>query len=291
MSRLISKLVSGRMHYGWIAVGVTFLTLLVSAGIRSAPTVLLVPLEQEFGWDAATVSLPVSIGLLLYGLIGPFSAGFIDRIGLRAVMIAALGLMALGFGLTPLIGAAWQLLLLWGLLVGSGSGMAAMVLGAVVANRWFVARRGLVIGLLTGSAAAGQLVFIKLLDALSREMGWRVAVLTACALPLLMIPVVALFMRDRPGDVGLPPYGETALAAPPPAPANPFSVALAALGYGLVSRDFWLLSASFFVCGASTIGLVGTHFIAFCFDHGVAQQTAATLLVAMGVCNFVGTTA
>jgi sugar phosphate permease len=291
MSRLVSKLVSGRIHYGWIAVGVTFATLLVSAGIRSAPTVLLVPLEQEFGWSAATVSLPVSIGLLLYGLIGPFSAGFIDRFGLRAVMIAALGLMALGFGLTPLIGAAWQLLLLWGLVVGSGSGMAAMVMGAVVANRWFVARRGLVIGLLTGSAAAGQLVFIKLLDALTRDMGWRVAVLAACGLPLLMIPVVAFFMRDRPGDVGLPPYGETALAPPPASAANPFSVALTALGRGIVSRDFWLLSASFFVCGASTIGLVGTHFIAFCYDHGVAQATAATLLVAMGVCNFIGTTA
>ena len=132
MSRLVAKLVSGPIHYGWIVVGVTFATLLVSAGIRSAPTVLLVPLEHEFGWSAATVSLPVSIGLLLYGLIGPFSAGFIDRLGIRAVMIAALGLMALGFGMTPLIGAAWQLLLLWGVLVGSGSGMAAMVMGAVV---------------------------------------------------------------------------------------------------------------------------------------------------------------
>jgi sugar phosphate permease len=293
MSRLVAKLASGSLHYGWIAVGVTFFTLLVGAGIRSAPTVLLVPLEQEFGWSAATVSLPVSVGLLLYGLIGPFSAGFMERFGVRAVMLVALGLMMLGFGVTPFITASWQLLPLWGVVIGGGTGMAAMVMGAVVANRWFQARRGLVMGLLTGSAAAGQLVFIKLLDNLTAGLGWRAAVAIACAIPLLMVPIAALLMRDRPADLGLAPYGaaQPTQAESQASTINPFALALAALGRGIGSRDFWLLSASFFVCGASTIGLVGTHFIAFCFDHGVAQATAATILAAMGVCNFIGTTA
>jgi sugar phosphate permease len=292
LSLLVSKLAGGRLHYGWVAVGVTFLTLLVAAGIRSAPGVLLVPLEQEFGWSRATVALPVSVGLLLYGLIGPFSAGFIDRFGLRAVMLAALALFGLGFGLTPLVHHTWQLVLLWGLLVGCGTGMTAMVMGAIVAGRWFHARRGLVMGLLTGSAAAGQLIFMPLLATLVVAEGWRAAVLVACVFALVMVPVVALLMRDRPADLGLKPYGlpPGESVAPPPGAGNPFAIAFAALGRGLVSRDFWLLSASFFVCGASTIGLIGTHFIAACVDHGIAEATAAGMLAAMGVCNFIGTT-
>jgi predicted MFS family arabinose efflux permease len=282
-----------RLHYAWIVAVISFLTLLVAAGIRSAPGVLLVPLEQEFGWSRATLALPISIGLLLYGLIGPFSAGFIERFGLRAVMLTAIVMFDIGFGLTPLIGAAWQLLLLWGVLVGCGTGMTAMVLGAIVAGRWFAARRGLVMGLLTASSAAGQLIFMPLLAELAADAGWRLAVWIGCALALVPLPLVILFMRDRPGDLGLGAYGEpggTLSPSPRPARANPFAVTLSALGRGVVARDFWLLSASFFVCGASTIGLIGTHFIAACVDRGLAEASAAGLLAAMGVCNFIGTT-
>src|SRR5215472_5742519 len=195
-----------RLHYGWIVAAISFMTLLVAAGIRSAPGVLIVHLEQDFGWSRATLALPISIGLLLYGLVGPFSAGFIERFGLRAVMLTAVVMFDIGFGLTPLISAAWHLLLLWGVLVGCGTGMTAMVLAAIVAGRWFVARRGMVMGLLTASSAAGQLIF----------------------------------MRDRPGDVGLGAYGEPAgelASAPRSARANPFAVTLSALGRGVVSRD------------------------------------------------------
>ncbi|HEV2546615.1 MAG TPA: MFS transporter [Stellaceae bacterium] len=282
-----------RLHYAWIVVAISFMTLLVTAGIRSAPGVLLVPLEHDFGWSRATLALPISIGLLLYGLVGPFSAGFIERFGLRAVMLTAVIMFDIGFGLTPLINAAWQLLLLWGVLVGCGTGMTAMVLGAIVAGRWFVAQRGLVMGLLTASSAAGQLIFMPLLAELSADTGWRHAIWFACALALVPLPLVILFMRDRPRDVGLRAYGEAG-GALDPAPrslrANPFALTLSALGRGVVSRDFWLLSASFFVCGASTIGLIGTHFIAACVDHGLAEASAAGLLAAMGVCNFIGTT-
>ena len=282
-----------RLHYAWIVAAVSFLTLLVAAGIRSAPGVLLVPLEQDFGWTPATLAIPISIGFLLYGIVGPFSAGFIERFGLRAVMLTAVVMFDIGFGLTPLISTAWQLLLLWGVLVGCGTGMTAMVLAAIVAGRWFVARRGLVMGLLTASSAAGQLIFMPLLAELSANAGWRLAVWIACALALVPLPLVIVFMRNRPGDVGLSAYGEpNGMLDPAPRStrANPFAVTLSALGRGVVSRDFWLLSASFFVCGASTIGLIGTHFIAACVDHGLDEASAAGLLAAMGVCNFIGTT-
>jgi predicted MFS family arabinose efflux permease len=282
-----------RLHYAWIVAAISFLTLLVAAGIRSAPGVLLVPLEQTFGWTHATLALPISIGLLLYGLVGPFSAGFIERFGLRPIMLVALVMFDVGFGLTPFITSPWQLLLLWGVLVGCGTGMTAMVLAAIVAGRWFVARRGLVMGLLTASSAAGQLIFMPLLAGLAASVGWRLAVWIGCTLALVPLPIVALFMRNQPADLRLGAYGEPAstLAPRPRVPAgNPFTVTLAALGRGVTSRDFWLLSASFFVCGASTIGLISTHFIAACVDHGLAEASAAGLLAAMGVCNFIGTT-
>jgi sugar phosphate permease len=293
MSRLTAKPAGGRLHYGWVVAAVTFLTLLASAGIRSASGVLIVPLEQEFGWSRAAIALPISIGLLVYGLVGPFAAGFIERFGPRAVMLAALGVFSLGFGLTPLAHSIPALILLWGLLIGAGTGTAAMVLAAIVAGRWFLAQRGLVMGLLTGSAAAGQLVFLPLLAHLMLLVGWRGAVLIGCGIALALVPVVLLFMRDRPADLGLLPYGQRAggPAAPPPPAGNPFAVAFAALGRGITSRDFWLLSGSFFICGASTIGLIGTHFIAACVDHGIPEVTAAGMLAGMGVCNFIGTTA
>src|SRR5215472_18273424 len=197
-----------RLHYAWIVAATSFMTLLVAAGVRSAPGVLLIPLEQTFGWSRATLALPISIGLLLYGLIGPFSAGFIERFGLRPIMLVALVMFPVGFGLTSVITAPWQLLLLRGVLIGCGTGMTAMVLAAIVAGRWFAARRGLVMGLLTASSAAGQLIFMPLLAELSADAGWRLAVWIACALALVPLPLVILFMRDRPGDVGLSAYGE-----------------------------------------------------------------------------------
>jgi sugar phosphate permease len=282
-----------KFHYGWVVVGITFVTLLVAAGLRSGPAVLIVPLEQEFGWSRATISFAIAAQLLIYGVIAPFSAGFIDRFGLRVTMIGALLLILVGFGLTPFITAPWNLLPIWGLALGSGTGAAAMVIAAVVANRWFVAHRGLVMGLLTGSTAAGQLVFLPLLANMVVHHGWRSAVVVACAVVVATIPLVWLLMRDQPGDIGLKPYGQPADA--PDAPAvervSPFTAAFAGLGRGIGHRDFWLLSGSFFVCGASTIGLIGTHFIPACVDHGIPEATAAGILAATGVCSFIGTTA
>ncbi len=283
----------GKLHYGWIVVAVTFVAMLVAAGVRSAPSVLIVPLENEFGWSRATISFAIAIQLMMFGLVGPFSAGFIDRFGLRRTMVVGLLMMVVGMGLLPLVSAPWQLQPILGIFMGLSVGALAMVMAAMVANRWFVARRGLVMGLLSGSTAAGQLIFLPSLAQLVVHLGWRPAVLIGGAVLFVAIPLVWLFIRDDPHDVGLRPFGAPPDAPdlPPPQRINPFTAAFAALGTGSQSRDFWLLSGSFFICGASTIGLIGTHFIPACLDHGIPETAAAGILGAMGVCNVIGTTA
>jgi len=288
--RGIERIVRGRLHYGWIVAGVTFLTLLASAGIRSTPGILIIPLEKEFGWTRATVSFAVSINILLYGLFGPFAAALMDRVGVRRVMMASLGLVAAGVGLTTVMRASWQLVLLWGVVVGLGTGTMALVLGAYIANRWFAERRGIVMGLLTASTATGQLLFLPFLASLVVTSGWRSAVLAVAGVALLMVPLVYIFMRNDPSDVGLRPVGATADVAPVSSGANPAAAALAALREGFRSRDFWLLAGSFYICGASTNGLIGTHLIPASMEHGIPEVTAAGLLAAMGVFDLIGTT-
>ncbi|HEY5208289.1 MAG TPA: MFS transporter [Stellaceae bacterium] len=288
----ISAEMKPRIHYGWIVVGVTFFVLLVASGVRGAPSVLIVPLEQEFGWSRAGISLPISIGLLVYGIVGPFSAAFIDRFGMRKVVLSALVLLLIGFAPTVLITESWQLIPLWGLATGLGTGIAAMILAAMVSTRWFVKRRGLVMGLLTGAAAAGNLIFLPLLANVAVHIGWRWAVAIACVFVVLAIPVVALFLRSKPSDVGLAPYGAAADHQEMVIPrVNPITETISALGQGIASRDFWLLGGSFFVCGFSTLGLIGTHFIPACIDHGIPEATAAGIIAFMGIFNFIGTTA
>ena len=280
-----------RFHYGWIVVGVTFITLLIGAGVRSTPGVLMVPFEEEFHWSRATISFAVAVSLVLYGVMGPFAASFMERFGLRRTMVSALALLATGVALTTLMRESWQLVLLWGVVVGMGAGVVANVLGAVVAARWFTARRGLVIGLLTGSAAAGQLVFLPTFAAVTKHFGWRTTVLVVAAVALAVIPLVALLMRERPEDVGLAPYGEAGgpKARATTAQGNPFWLALRTLAEAARTRPFWLLAGSFFCCGASTNGLIGTHLIPACLDNGIPEVTSAGLLAAMGTFNMVGT--
>lgn len=282
-----------KLHYAWIVVAVAFLAMLVAAGTRSAPSVLMVPLENEFGWSRATISFAIAVQLMLFGIVGPFSAGFIDSFGLRRTMVVGLAMMALGMGLMPFITQSWQLQPLLGVFLGLTTGALAMIMAAMVANRWFVERRGLVMGLLSGATAAGQLIFLPSFAQGVERLGWRPAVFIGAAVLLAAIPIVWLFMRDEPRDLGLKPYGAAPDAPdlPRPVRANPFTAAFIALGKGSQHRDFWLLSGSFFVCGASTIGLIGTHFIPACLDHGIPETAAAGILGAMGVCNIIGTTA
>jgi MFS family permease len=279
-----------RPHYAWIILGVTFLTLLAGAGIRATPSVLIVPLEEEFGWSRSTISFAISINILLYGLMGPFAGALMQRLGIRRTTMGALTLLAVGVTLSTHVTQPWQLVLSWGVLVGLGSGMVALVLGATVVNRWFSAQRGLAMGLLTASTATGQLVFLPLLARVIAHDGWRTAAMVMAIAAALAIPLVALLLRERPSVMGLPPYGADAIETAPVTIANPARTALQALADGARSRDFWLLFGSFFICGASTNGLVGTHLIPAAHDHGIPEVRAAGLLALMGVFDLVGTT-
>jgi MFS family permease len=280
------------IHYGWIVAAVTFLTMLVTAGAVGAPGVLIGPLQKEFGWATSEISSALAVRLALFGLMGPFAAAFMNRFGVRPVASVALTLIAasvLGsFAMTQL----WHLMLLWGIVLGLGTGMTAMVLGATVATRWFSHRRGLVIGLLTASTATGQLVFLPLLADLTERVGWRYAMVFVLAMILVAAVAVLFLMRDRPADVGSPP-----MARPGSCRRRPLRRACSpcwprrwwALREASTSRTFWVLFGTFFICGASTNGLVQTHFIALCGDYGMAAVTAAGVLAVIGIFDFAGT--
>ncbi|WP_136525951.1 MFS transporter [Geomonas ferrireducens] len=281
-----------KLHYAWLIMAVTFLTLLVTAGIRSTPGILIVPLEHEFGWSRATISLAVSVNLLLYGLMGPFAAAFFDRIGVRRTMAVALFLLALGVSATTLMTRPWHMVLIWGVLVGCGAGMTAYSLSATVVNRWFQKSQGTVLGVLTASSATGQLLFLPLLARLSHHHGWRSAAFATAAAALVVFPLVLFIMRNHPHEVGVSRYGAEEEAAPAQHDPgeNPFRVAIGGLQRGIRSTDFWLLAGSFFVCGASTNGLIGTHLVPACVDHGIPEVAAAGLLAFMGILDLFGTT-
>jgi len=290
----IARLLPARVHYAWVVAAVIFMTLLAAVGIRATPGVLIVPLQHAFGWSPATISFAISINIILYGLMGPFAAALMQQVGIRRTIIGALALLAVGIAASAFMTAPWQLVLSWGIAVGLASGVTALVLGATVVNRWFDRHQGLVMGMITASTATGQLVFLPLLAAVAEKQGWRPVVWIAALAAAAMIPVVALLVPERPSDIGLQPYGTPPGAVAKSsarAAANPVTVALAALGRGAKSSGFWLLFASFFVCGASTNGLIGTHLIAYCFDHGIPEVESASLLAAMGIFDLIGTTA
>ena len=280
------------VHYAWVMVALTFLVAVSSAGAMGVLGAFLLPVQREFGWDTASISGALALRLLLFGLMAPFAAALLQRYGLRRTVAVALALVVLGCLASLGMTRVWQLWLFWGVLIGIGTGMTALVLGAIVANRWFAQRRGLVLGLLTAANATGQLAFLPLAAWLARDFGWRAAMtpgLVACALAgLLML----LLGRDHPSDLGLPAYGETAPAAAPPHPAgNPVRTAFATLLDASGTSVFWVLFVTFMICGLSTNGLIQTHFIPLCSDFGMAEIEAATVLAMMGAFDFIGTIA
>lgn len=287
-----SKSIRPRFHYAWIVAAVTFLVLLIGAGTRSAPSVLIVPLEQEFGWSRATISFAVAVNIFLYGMTGPFAAAIMDRFGIRRTIVGALTLVATGVVATIPMRESWQLVVLWGFVVGAGTGFTALVMASMIATRWFAKQRGLVMGLLTASTATGQLVFLPLFAKLAEAYGWRMVAATLGCVAIAAIVPVFLLLRDRPEDAGVAPYGaDETHVAPARSIANPFGTAFRVLAHGLKSRDFLLLAGTFFICGASTNGLIGTHLISACLDHGIPEVAAASLLAVMGIFDFFGTTA
>jgi MFS family permease len=289
---LAASLARRNIHYGWVVVGATFLTMLVTAAAMGTPGVLIVPLEHEFGWSDAQISSALALRIVLYGLFGPFAAAFMNRFGVRRVIVAALALIAAGLLASLAMTQLWQLIVLWGIVVGVGTGLTAMVLAATVATRWFNHRRGLVMGMLAASSATGQLVFLPLIAELTTRFGWRIALVFVSGVLALTAIVAFVLMRDRPSDLNLPLYGETAVSPLPPSGVGLVSLLMSPL---IVLRDcarvpiFWVLFATFFVCGSSTNGLVQTHFITLCHDYGLAATAAASVLAMMGAFDFIGT--
>jgi MFS family permease len=291
-SQIAAAFARRNIHYGWMVVAVTFLTLLVTAAAMGTPGVMIVPLEREFGWSDAQISSALALRILLFGLFGPFAAAFMNRFGIRRVIVCALALIAAGLLISLMMTQIWQLVLLWGIVVGIGTGLTAMVLAATVATRWFNHRRGLVMGILAASSATGQLLFLPVIAEFTTRFGWRPAlILIAAALGATSVLVLTL-MRDRPSDLDLPLYGETALTPDPTSDARLASLLLSPL---VTLRDcarvpiFWVLFGTFFVCGCSTNGLIQTHFVALCHDYGLAATAAASVLAMMGAFDFVGT--
>ncbi|MDQ0819884.1 MFS family permease [Arthrobacter sp. V4I6] len=304
-----------RLHPAWIVAAVAFLALVGAAGFRAAPGVLMVPLQNEFGWSTTVLSAAVSINLVLFGLTAPFAAALMERFGIRAVTSVALVLIGAGSALTVLVNQSWQILLTWGLLIGLGTGSMALVFAATIANTWFARSRGLVIGILTAGSAAGQLVFLPFIAMLAQDPGWRQASLLIAAGALAVVPLVLKFLKNSPADAGVLPYGadpdavgEPVAGEPstgkPETPSDPAESvesteprrnaairALQVLKRASKVRTFWALVAGFAICGATTNGLIGTHFIPSAHDHGMAQTTAAGLLAVVGIFDIVGTIA
>jgi sugar phosphate permease len=279
-----------RLHYGWVVAGATFLSGLIMAGAVGAPGIFIIPLQQEFGWSTSDISAALAVRFFLFGIIAPFAAALMNKYGVRRIVLVAQSIVAASLILSLWMTSLWQLLLLWGIGVGIGTGMTALVLGATVATRWFAARRGLVVGVLTASVATGQLIFLPILTSLAVSYGWRTALVVVCVAVGCAAAIMALLMRDRPSDVGLLPYGHTgpAPAAPPP-PVSVTAAAFGALRDAARTKTFWILFGTFFICGASTNGLIQTHFIPMCVDYGLTQTGAAGLLAAIGVFDFFGT--
>ncbi|MFM6974321.1 MAG: MFS transporter [Agromyces sp.] len=281
-----------RVHPAWWIAIIALITLMAAAGFRSAPSVLMVPLEDEFGWSRTSISLAITINLLFFGLTAPFAAALMARFGMRKVTSVALALIAAGSGVSVFVTEPWMLIVTWGVLVGLGTGSMALVFAATLADNWFVRRRGLVVGMLTAASATGQLIFLPVVSQLVSTSGWRSASLVVAGCALAVVPVIAIWMRNSPAELGITPYGAASdWTAPPKVTGNAARAAVRTLRDSVKSRTFWALAIGFAICGATTNGLIGTHFIPSAHDHGMAETTAAGLLAVVGVFDVIGTIA
>lgn len=283
-----------KLHYSWLILIVTFFSIIVAGIIRSSSGVFIKPFEQQFDWSRPIISFAFAVGLFLYGFSGPFMAAFVERFGLKRMMMMSMALLAVGLALTFVMTSAWQLIIIWGIIIGIGSGLFLTVLSTQIANRWFVKRRGLAVGILTAATATGQLVLLPILAALVENYTWRHAIGLILTLSVVMLLFIMLFIKEWPRDIGTTAFGltEDRQAAQPNAKraGNPFKMVWDSLIEGTRSKAFWLLAGSFFICGLSTTGLVGTHFIGYCMSFGLPMVFAASLLSFMGIFDLIGTT-
>lgn len=281
-----------RVHYSWLILIVTFFSIIVAGITMSSSGVFLDPLEKEFQWDRSTIALAFAVSLFLYGISGPFMAALLEVIGLKKMMLSAMSTLIVGMTLTFWMSQSWQLIIIWGGIIGLGASLFLTVLSPYVANHWFVKRRGLAVGILTASTATGQLILLPVLAIIIEHYSWRWAMGLILLLSTMMFVMIAMFIKNKPQDIGLTPYGHNEIIEEPQVQPkkNPISMAFLGLAEAVKVKAFWLLAGSFFICGLSTSGLIGTHFVSYCISFGVPLVTAASLLSFMGVFNLLGTT-
>lgn len=281
-----------KLHYSWVILAVTFCAIIVAGIVRSSSGIFIDPFEVEFGWERPSISFAFAVCLFLYGFSGPFMAAFVEIFGLKRMMLWSMAILASGLALTFVMQTEWQLILIWGVMIGIGSGLFLTVLSTQVANRWFVKRRGLAVGILTAATATGQLVLLPVVAIFIQNYSWRAAILLIFSLSVVMFIIIALFMKSFPKDITLAPYGQEELAVEERSISgrNPFKMAISALLEGIRVKEFWLLAGSFFICGLSTSGLIGTHFISYCISFGIPLLVAASMLSFMGIFDLIGTT-
>ncbi|MEE6449975.1 MFS transporter [Gottfriedia acidiceleris] len=281
---------SGKIHYSWIILIVTFLSVIIAAVTNTMSGVMMIPFEKEFGWSRASISGAFAICITLVGFSGPFIAGLYQKFSVRKVLLVGMGTLLAAILLTTIMTQIWHLFIIWGIIIGLSAGAFLTVLNAYVATTWFEKKRGLALGLLTSSSAAGQLVFLPLMAYIVENYSWRNAVLTIFSFGVLIYVLLWVFMKNDPADVGALPLGAEKSNQKQANNINPVKAAFAGLKLGAKSKVFWLLAGSFFVCGFSTSGLIGTHFISLCIDYGYKEVTAASILAFMGIFNIIGTT-
>ncbi|HWI46931.1 MAG TPA: MFS transporter [Rummeliibacillus sp.] len=283
-----------KIHYSWIILVITFFSIIVAGIIRSSSGVFIEPFETEFSWSRPAISFAFAIGLFLYGFSGPFMAAFVERFGLKNVMLASMLLLSFGLGLTFVMTQEWQLILIWGVIIGIGSSLFLTVLSTQIANRWFVKHRGLAVGILTAATATGQLILLPVLATLIENYSWHYAISLIFGLSIIMLILIFLFMKDSPEQIGTTALGltgqEPSTFSNNKSIENPFKIVWDSLIEGCKSKAFWLLAGSFFICGLSTTGLIGTHFVGYCMSFGIPMVLAASMLSFMGIFDLVGTT-
>ncbi|MFJ5789527.1 MFS transporter [Lysinibacillus sp. NPDC097162] len=281
-----------RIHYSWFILMITFFSIIVAGITLSSSGVFIGPFEHEFGWDRSVIAMAFAISLFLYGISGPFMAALLEVLGLKKMMLAAMAILIIGISLTLLMQQAWQLIIIWGFIIGLGASLFLTVLSPFVANHWFEKRRGLALGILTASTATGQLVLLPILAMIIENSSWRWAIALIMVLSSIMFFIILLFMKNKPMDVGLLAYGleEEKAESVVENKKNPIIIAFNGLFVAIKVKEFWLLAGSFFICGLSTSGLIGTHFVSYCISFGVPLVTAASFLSFMGIFNLVGTT-
>lgn len=283
-----------KFHYSWIILGITFFSIIIAGIIRSSSGVFITPFESEFRWSRPTISFAFAVGLFLYGFSGPFMAAFVEKFGLKNIMLASMALLSLGLGLTFVMKYEWQLILIWGVIIGIGSSLFLTVLSTQIGNRWFFKHRGLAVGILTAATATGQLILLPILAILIENYNWHYAIGLIFCLSIIMLLLISIFMKDWPEQVGTTALGmntgEQSIQPKQKSTDNPFKMVWDSLLEGSKSKAFWLLAGSFFICGLSTTGLIGTHFVGYCMSFGIPMVLAASMLSFMGIFDLVGTT-